>query len=259
MRDEFLVQVTKVLAARSGHVCSNPLCLAPTSGPSSTEDKAVSVGVASHITAAAPGGPRYDASLTSDQRSGVDNGIWLCRICGTLIDADPSRFPVALLRQWKTDAEQRATSALGRPAATPLATQSAADKALFVNFQRALPFTGAIRFIDENNLAGFAFESHRLTDLEAFARDWGDAAHEFIDPKLEQLRARLHSLAQSYLAFLYRNTWTTDAGWRTVPPEWEVEQPERFEQVVDTLHTLAGAIVNAHQDLVRAGRHRLDV
>jgi hypothetical protein len=72
------------------------------------EDKSVNVGEAAHITAAAPGGKRYDASLTPQDRRAPGNGIWLCELCAKLIDTDEARFTVDVLRKWKKDAEERA-------------------------------------------------------------------------------------------------------------------------------------------------------
>jgi hypothetical protein len=76
------------------------------------EDKAVNVGVAAHITAASPGGPRYDESLPQEERRGASNAIWLCHICAKLIDSDIPRFPTDLLRKWKQDAIERAFTAI---------------------------------------------------------------------------------------------------------------------------------------------------
>jgi hypothetical protein len=75
MRDEFSPKTKRLLADRVGHVCSNPNCRAPTSGPRLESDKAVVAGDAAHITAASPNGPRYDPSLTSEERRHHSNGI----------------------------------------------------------------------------------------------------------------------------------------------------------------------------------------
>lgn len=89
----------------------------PDQRPHEDATKAVNLGVAAHITAAAPGGPRYDASLTPEQRSSIENAIWLCQNCAKLIDNDPARFPVALLREWKAKAEEEARARVGKTAA----------------------------------------------------------------------------------------------------------------------------------------------
>ncbi len=114
MRDDFSEEVKRILAARSGSVCSNPDCRASTSGPRNDSTKALNVGVAAHITSAAEGGPRYDSSLSPEQRSHVDNGIWLCQTCSKLVDNDPSQFTEKLLRAWKEVAEHRALNSIGK-------------------------------------------------------------------------------------------------------------------------------------------------
>ena len=63
MRDDFTEDVKRVLANRVGHECSNPDCRASTSGPQADSTKALNLGVAAHITAASPRGPRFDQSL----------------------------------------------------------------------------------------------------------------------------------------------------------------------------------------------------
>lgn len=68
----------------------------------------MNVGVAAHITAAAAGGPRYDPTLSREERTSANNGIWLCQFCGTLVDSDAERYPVDVLRRWKSDTENSA-------------------------------------------------------------------------------------------------------------------------------------------------------
>ncbi len=107
-RDDFTKATIDTLANRAGNRCSNPNCRKPTSGPRTDPVKAINIGVAAHITAASLRGPRYDPSLTSEQRRHPNNGIWLCQNCAKLIDNDPQRYPVRLLHQWKEQAEHSA-------------------------------------------------------------------------------------------------------------------------------------------------------
>ncbi|HEY6342147.1 MAG TPA: hypothetical protein VIY49_11695 [Bryobacteraceae bacterium] len=113
-RDDFRTEVKRAVAARVGSICSNPECLAPTRGPQDDPAGTLNLGVAAHITAASPGGPRYDPSLSPEDRSSAPNGIWLCQNCAKLIDNDPLRFPAEVLRAWKTLAEHRARSTIGK-------------------------------------------------------------------------------------------------------------------------------------------------
>jgi len=77
-----------------------------TIGPSrEAVDDLATVGVAAHICAASSGGPRFDATMSSDQRSSIENGIWLCSRCATLIDRDVVRFTVEALQAWKREHE----------------------------------------------------------------------------------------------------------------------------------------------------------
>ncbi len=111
-RDDFRRGVREAVAARVGLRCSNPECQKLTSGPAVDPARALNIGVAAHITAASPGGPRFKEMLTSEQRSSVENAIWLCQSCAALIDRDLDRFPVAVLCRWKEKAEEEAARAL---------------------------------------------------------------------------------------------------------------------------------------------------
>lgn len=115
MRDDFPINTKEILAKRVGYRCSSPECRQPTSGPQDDPAKAVNIGVAAHITAASPDGPRYDASLTTEQRKAHENGIWLCQNHGKLVDNDAVRYSAVLLREWKRITEQLALLELERP------------------------------------------------------------------------------------------------------------------------------------------------
>lgn len=113
MRDEFSEQTKRSLALRVGYRCSRPECGAPTVGPQDEPSKVVSVGVAAHITAASASGPRYDPSLSAEERVAPANGIWLCQNCAKLIDSDLGRFAIEVLQRWKIDREAEARRQIG--------------------------------------------------------------------------------------------------------------------------------------------------
>jgi hypothetical protein len=112
-RDNFSPQTILTLRKRAGEHCSKPGCGCPTAGPNEDPGRAVSIGVAAHITAAAEGGPRYSQYMTSEMRSSIDNAIWLCQNCAHHIDVDVVGHPVPLLKEWKRRREEQASRNLG--------------------------------------------------------------------------------------------------------------------------------------------------
>jgi hypothetical protein len=108
MRDDFTQQTLDILAKRVGIRCSNPDCRKLTTGPRSELAQVINIGVGAHITAASPGGPRFDLNLSSEERKSPNNGIWLCQNCAKLVDNDPDRYSIEILRRWKGFAESSA-------------------------------------------------------------------------------------------------------------------------------------------------------
>ena len=105
-RDDFTEKTKLKLAKRAGWLCSDPECRRPTAGSNSEGDGEIVVGVAAHICAAAPGGPRYDPTMAHEQRRSVDNGIWLCQLHAKTVDSDEHKFTVELLQKWKAYAQR---------------------------------------------------------------------------------------------------------------------------------------------------------
>lgn len=105
MRDNFDQKTKDVLFKRARGKCSNPACRRETTLAHTDPGKAVNLGEAAHITAASPGGKRYDPSFSVEERKSIQNALWLCGTCAKLIDSDEAKYPVTLLQQWKTLAE----------------------------------------------------------------------------------------------------------------------------------------------------------
>ena len=116
--NEFSAQTKHHLARSVNYMCSK--CGCSTSGPKKGASTSMTIGKAAHISAAAPGGPRFDPSLTSEQRRHYENGIWMCSNHASLIDEDWLSYSVDELRAMKRRAEERAADALRRSAAASL-------------------------------------------------------------------------------------------------------------------------------------------
>ena len=67
----------------------------------------VMTGIAAHICAASKKGPRYDPDQTPEERKAIENGVFLCTTCASMIDKnDGVDFPAPLLRKWRDDHEE---------------------------------------------------------------------------------------------------------------------------------------------------------
>lgn len=106
-RDDFDRKTIDILAKRASYICSNPSCRSLTLSPSEKDpEKYIFIGKGAHITAASTNGPRFDSSLSVEQRTSIENGIFLCSNCGDMIDKNGGLdFPVSLLKKWKRDHE----------------------------------------------------------------------------------------------------------------------------------------------------------
>jgi len=157
-RDDFSEQVKNAVANRVGRICSNIDCRAPTSGPQVDPGKVLNVGVAAHITAASEGGPRYDGSLSTEQRCAIENAIWLCQNCAKLVDNDPARYDVDLLRAWKKIAEYEALHNIGKtkPRADFAAAEDARARQMYAMAIHLLRRVCG-KFFNNNNIPVFLF------------------------------------------------------------------------------------------------------
>lgn len=107
-RDDFSLETKRLLANRAGMKCSNPKCQKVTCCASTDPNGVTNIGVAVHICAAAKNGPRYDETMSLEERKSSENGIWLCQSCAKMIDSDSVRYPKEVLQVWKQLAEQNA-------------------------------------------------------------------------------------------------------------------------------------------------------
>jgi phage baseplate assembly protein W len=114
-RDGFSKRTVSDVALRASHRCSLPDCQRHTAGPGDESSSAVAIiGEAAHICAASPGGKRYVESMSQDERSHINNAIWLCVTHARLIDRDAVTFSIERLREIKLNHEAACKAELQR-------------------------------------------------------------------------------------------------------------------------------------------------
>ena len=110
-RDNFSPETIRKAAQRVCYQCSICSCLTSAASQESSDD-VLSIGVASHICAASPNGPRYNPSQTAEERTSINNCIWLCQTHSKMIDEDVETYSVESLKAIKEAAEKRVNEAL---------------------------------------------------------------------------------------------------------------------------------------------------
>lgn len=94
--------VLRRLYLHSGNVCAFPGC-----DRVMINRDGVMIGKICHIEAAEPGGKRFNATMSNEQRRGFENLILLCGDHHTVIDSHAVKYPVAKLHQMKANHEAK--------------------------------------------------------------------------------------------------------------------------------------------------------
>lgn len=104
---------SKIVIQRSGDRCAYPDCgIALSIDAQVSDDQPKAVGKVAHICAASPGGPRYDANMTTEQRGSADNLIYLCGPHHDVIDTQLNYHTVEFLTETKKAHERKVARAM---------------------------------------------------------------------------------------------------------------------------------------------------
>ena len=123
------------------------------------------------------------------------------------------------------------------------------DRNLFNKIRNELlPQNGAIGFLRENNFAGFSFNTDSIDDVYKIGYENNNSDFEFLNPELETIKEDLVKYIAHFTSLIATQTFPTNSGRQTVPPEWEIEQSERFLKVVDEIHQTTTNICNKYDE-----------
>ncbi|WP_266157225.1 hypothetical protein [Dyella silvatica] len=247
-RDDFSQSVKTVLAGRAGWKCSFPQCNRSTAGPAvESHDKWIKNGVAAHITAAAPGGPRYDASISPDQRSDISNAIWMCPTHGSLIDKEQAAYTVEEIKSWKIEAESRAARELERSSAThpsqATSPYSSKDIATLASYSGVMSYQ-VIELIRGERFGSFV--RHDVTNpLYQILEMKGNPRYKFQNSALEKLRQNLASEVEAFFTHFGQQSAGLPSGYEYINvSEFSRNDPESRsyweEQIYETQRLAQG-------------------
>ncbi|NOQ36338.1 MAG: tetratricopeptide repeat protein [Methylococcaceae bacterium] len=261
-RDDFSTSVKDKLSKRVAFHCSNPTCDVPTISASDESSSSVNnVGIAAHICAAASGkgARRYKSTMTPEQRSSIENGIWLCATCATLIDRDEITYTEELLEKWKSQAIEKAKSRLGQK----LYSKEEIDESVAVyakqhdvDAAQIKGLTVAVTALSQKGELGSAA-------IEAFKNDKLDLAKELFKQETQRAEIAAKQGTEAYrnlgaLAFLDNTQEALNASRRAT--ELDSDNADGWNQLGHLLNRvgeLDNAIV-AYQKVLSLGQSHQD-
>lgn len=134
------------------------------------------------------------------------------------------------------------------------------DRELFIKITKELLRQDfEVYFLRTSNLAGFSFNPDLIDGLHHYHGKINNSDFEFLNPLLQEIHIELAEYIEVFLETIGKNTFPTGMHWQTVPPEWETDDPERFEKTVNTLHKQKINVCVKYDELVRNGRRLLKV
>ncbi len=123
------------------------------------------------------------------------------------------------------------------------------DLSLLAAFRSELSFRPTIEFLRDHDF-GASFELTDVHRLDDFCLRWTDAAHEFLDKRLESKKASLVRLGREFTVLVGQLTWRFEGGGQSVKGS-PTEDPSIWEERSEQLNAKSTEVVRAHQALER--------
>ena len=149
--------------------------------------------------------------------------------------------------------------------ALPIGPSRDADEILYWRFLELLPTAkGVLVFLKELGIS-LRFREENLRPLDEFLDTWDDAEHEFLDAEIEQKRKSLLATCKVFCSWISQNTADAEGcnpGLHEIIPyccdEWKPGYQECIRKM-EEVQKLSEKLREAHQELVRTARRRLNV
>jgi len=230
--DDFPERVKTALKTRAAFICSNPKCRKLTVAPSKDDDEKVQYcGIAAHIHAASEGGARYDPNQSPADRKSIQNAVFLCSNCASIVDKNKGAdYAASLLKEWKKQHEQWVLDNLNKtwdPGAKSTHVNVESAEIVAVAHQGVINISQSAATMRAAGITSLTLEKLEIEGLNADQRPgtlvataqirFGLAGSVIIDPG-RHLRVMIDNnlpLDFQRLAVLTTNTLTrVEGGWR---------------------------------------------
>jgi hypothetical protein len=135
------------------------------------------------------------------------------------------------------------------------------DRNLFNKIRNDLEMTSLIAQVKSNSFSNAPVEIEQLIKLLRPIEENNRADFEFLNPELNKLKNNFIDALGTFELSTSRYLFGVkgNAGWTSIPSEWEYDQPERMEEAFLTLQRNENKLAAAYQEFISKGRSILKV
>ena len=132
------------------------------------------------------------------------------------------------------------------------------DKSVFDQIKSILRWDGVIGFLRKHDF-GNSYPFARIDPIFDYDVKVLDPAFSFFDAELEALKAELEFSIGSFLQLHNKYVFMIDSNpeYLSVPKDWSIKDPQRYDETVDSLNRSANALVANYDALVKSARRKL--
>ncbi len=134
-----------------------------------------------------------------------------------------------------------------------------ADKKLYELLQKELPYNELISYFKSTDMSN-PIDDNFISQLRDFIYYWNNPEHEFHNKSMQKKLRNLLTNTDEFLSSVGLNTYADIPGKQVVPKDWLDKGLEaKYRAAVSDLNSKADIMVNAHEDMFRTAKKKLNV
>ncbi len=135
----------------------------------------------------------------------------------------------------------------------------ALDRATFEKIRTSILPQEYITYIKQVGFAQSSFHHDRLLNLYKILEEDQKADFHFLNPKLEYAKKNLVLEIESFHSITSRYIFGAGDSRLSIPPEWTIEQPQRFKEAVSKISVQENVIAQKHDEFIKFCRATLKI
>ena len=103
-----------------------------------------------------------------------------------------------------------------------------------------------------------AHRPNTVKPLFTFVDGWKGPESQFNQRAVQKSFSKFRKAASEFVHYLAERTFPLQNDLQGIPPEWELDNPEKYRRTVDELNRLADLMVQQYRSFVTLAKKKLD-